>query len=332
MLMTDVPDLDPDAALARFRARLAREGGARPSEGGARPSTGSRALGALASARWTRPLATAIGAVAIVLALTVSGVADTILTVFEPKRIVTVQVDPRQLGAVPDPSAYGTLTWVARPEWHRVPDRAAAAAELGAAPLAPASLPAGIPSTPQFVAIGATKATFQFDEAKAKAAAATSGRTAPVPPAIAATILTLTGGPAVVQRYGGTEGTAGQGAVGMAALAGGVIVVQAKAPLVTSNGATVDELRDFALSQPGMPPALAAQIRAIGDPVGTLLVPIGVDPKGSKTVTVRGTQGYLIGDGTGLGSAVLWLEKGYVVGVAGPLKEGELLALANGLR
>lgn len=326
MLMTDVPDMDPDAALARFRARIAREGGARP-------SLWRRALGASAAAGWSRPLAAATGAVVIVLALTVSGVADTILTVFEPQRIVTVQVDPRQLGAVPDPSAYGTLTWVARPEWHRVADRAAAAAELGAAPLAPAALPAGIPSTPEFVAIGATKATFQFDEAKAKAAAATSGRTAPaMPAAIAATTLTLTGGPAVVQRYGGTEGAATQGTPSVATPAGGVIVVQAKAPLVTSNGATVDELREFALSQPGMPPALAAQIRAIGDPVGTLLVPIGIDPKGSKSVTVRGTQGYLIGDGTGIGTAVLWLEKGYVVGVAGPLKEGELLALANGLR
>jgi len=110
------------------------------------------------------------------------------------------------------------------------------------------------------------------------------------------------------------------------------MIVQAKAPVVTSNGATVDELRDYALRQPGIPPAVAAQVRAIGDPVRTLMIPIGINVQDAKPVTVRGTQGYLVGDSTGLGSGVIWLENGYVIGVLGSLRDADLIALVNSLR
>jgi hypothetical protein len=48
-------------------------------------------------------------------------------------------------------------------------------------------------------------------------------------------------------------------------------------------------------------------------------------------VTVRGTTGYLVGDGTGLGSGVVWLENGYVIGVMGSLTDSQLISLVNGL-
>ena len=327
LLESRLPDFDSHAALERSRRRIAAEGIVPE-----RTWTGALAARvSLSRATWMRPAVAAVATVLVVSAAAFTGLADTVLTVFEPKQVATVQVDPSQLRGVPDPSEYGTLTWIAKPSPHAVADRAAAAAEAGFPVLAPASLPSGVPSTVKVAVVNEAKATFQFDAAKASAAAARVNATIPpMPSAIAATTLTFTGGPAVVQQYGspGKDVTTG------GSLTGGpfLVVVQAKAPVVTSNGATVQELRDYALAQPGIPPSVAAQIRAIGDPIGTLLIPVGVTKDSLHPVTVRGTQGYAMGDQTGLGSGVFWLERGYVIGVMGSIKESDLISLVNGLR
>lgn len=327
LLVSRIPEFDASAALRRIRSRVERERIVPR-------ASWSAALAArlsLAATAWARPAIAAVAVVAIATAAGATGVAETILTVFEPKQIATIRVDPRQLGGVPDPSAYGNVTWIAQPAWREVPDAAAAASATGLAPLFPSSLPASVPAQGRFAVMGEAKATFQFDEAKASAAAARANATLPpMPAAIAATTLTMTGGPAVMQQYGGAPNTSPD----QAAWRGSppLMIVQAIAPVVTSNGATIDELRDYALKQPGIPPSVAAQIRAIGDPVRTLLVPIGVDPQDAKPVTVRGTQGFFVGDSTGLGSGVVWLERGQVIGVLGSLTEADLIALVNGLR
>lgn len=321
-----VPEFDTPAALGRFRDRAQREELVpRASWRDALAARLSLRGGAL-----MRPAVATVGVLVLAFAATATGVAETILTVFEPKQIATVQVDPRQLGSMPDPTAYGTLTWIAKPASQEAADASAAAAAAGFAPLVPSALPAGVPAQARFAVMPEGKATFQFDEAKARAAAArVSATIPPMPAAIASTTLTMTGGPAIVQQYGGTAVSPDR-AVPAASVP--LMVVQAKAPLVTSNGASVRELQDYALAQPGIPPSVAAQIRAIGDPVRTLLIPVGVDLSDARPVTVRGTQGYAFGDNTGLGSGIVWLERGYVVGVLGSLKEAELIALVNGLR
>jgi hypothetical protein len=327
LLSGRAPEFDASAALGRFGERVVREGVAPR----VRWTDTLIARMAMSRGSWMRPAAAAIAVVLVASAAAFTGVADTILTVFEPQKIATVQVDPSQLRGVPDPAEYGTLTWIAKPSWRSVADASAAAADAGFAPLAPASLPAGVPTQARWAVMSEAKATFQFDEAKARAAAARLSATIPpMPAAIAATTLTMSGGPAIMQQYGGAPNVPAD----KAAFGGNppLIVVQGKAPLVTSNGATVQELRDYALAQPGIPPSVAAQIRAIGDPIRTLMVPIGIDLQDARAVTVRGTQGYLVGDQTGLGSGVFWIERGYAFAVFGSLKDGDLLALVNGLR
>jgi hypothetical protein len=321
-----IPDFDSHAALQRSRELIAREGIVpRVSRTDALIARISLSRGA-----WTRPAVAAAAGVLVLSAAAFTGVADTVLTVFEPKQVATVQVDPSQLRGIPDPSQYGTLTWIARPSPHPVADASAAAAEAGFTALVPTTLPAGVPAVPRFVVVNETKATFQFDPAKARAAAAQVNATIPpMPSAIAATTLTMTGGPAITQQYGGPSSTTYSG--GTTPAGATLMIVQAKAPVVTSNGATVQELRDYALAQPGIPPSVAAQIRAIGDPVRTLLIPVGIDLGNARLVTVRGTQGYVVGDQTGLGSGVFWLERGYVIAVMGSLKESDLISLVNGL-
>ena len=326
LLESHIPDFDSAAALGRLRERVATE----RIVPRVAWTDGLAARISLSRGTWLRPAVAFVAAVLVVGAAAFTGVADTVLTVFEPKQVGTVQVDPSQLRGIPDPSQYGTLTWIAKPSPHPVADASAAAAEAGFTALVPASLPAGVPAGPRFIVAGEAKATFQFDEAKARAAAARVNATIPpMPKAIAATTLTMTGGPAIMQQYGsGVTTYSGDPALRGAPL----IIVQAKAPVVTSNGATVQELRDYALAQPGIPPSVAAQIRAIGDPIGTLLVPVGIDVQSARTVTIRGTQGYMIGDQTGLGSGLFWLERGYVIAVMGSLKESDLIALVNALR
>jgi hypothetical protein len=326
-LLRTAPDFDATAALRRMRGRVAAAG-IEP-----RPSllTGIAARLALRPGGWLRPAGAAAGVVLVATALAFTGLADTILTIFEPKQVVAIRVDPQDLRGVPDPTQYGTLTWIAQPSWHAVGDIDAASAEADFRPLVPASLPSGVPSVARWATMGQAKATFQFDEAKAKAAAARVNATIPpMPAAIANTTLTMTGGPAVMQQYGAAPNVPPDSAAW-----GGnpqLVLVQARAPLVTSNGATVQELRDYALAQPGIPPSVAAQIRAIGDPVATLLVPIGFDLQDARLVTVRGMRGYVVGDQTGLGSGVVWVEGGFVHLAFGSLREAELISLVNGLR
>ena len=81
-----------------------------------------------------------------------------------------------------------------------------------------------------------------------------------------------------------------------------------------------------------MSPALAAQIRAIGDPATTLPIPIPVGQAAAKNVKVHGVTGLFIGDSTGLGSGVLWQQNGLVYVVGGTLTEAETLAVANSLK
>lgn len=325
--LTSAPEFDAQRALARFRSNATARGIV--------PRAGwTDALIArisLAQTTWLRAASVAAAVVLVATALAMTGIAGTFLTVFEPKQVATIRIDPRDMSGVPDPTEYGTLTWITRPQWKSAADAAAAATSAGFAPLVPSSLPAGVPTKATFAVTGEGKATFQFDEAKARAAAAKVGAAAaPMPAAIAATTLTMSGGPAIVQQYGGTASTP----TDPTSFAGSppLVIVQAKAPVVTSNGATVDELRDYALKQPGIPPAVAAQIRAIGDPIRTLMIPIGIDLQDAKAVTVRGTQGYLVGDRTGLGSAVVWLENGYVIGVLASVSDTDLIALVNSLR
>jgi hypothetical protein len=49
-------------------------------------------------------------------------------------------------------------------------------------------------------------------------------------------------------------------------------------------------------------------------------------------VTVNGASGLLIGDSTGLGSAVIWQRNGVVYAIAGTLTSNEVLGIARSTR
>jgi len=327
MLSVNEPKVDTERALARLRARVDAERIAPVSRGASAPRR-------VAVNIWIRGLAAAATVALVATLLTVSGLAETILTIFEPKQLVAVPITSTDLNSAASFGAYGTLTWTEQPRPYDVPDIRTAARESGMTVLTPGNLPQGI-GAPRYGVMPKTTATFTFSAAKTTQAAAAQKRTPPPMPAnIDGSKLFITGGPAVVAFYDDGASTIGaSGATGASPFSGmpKLIVAQGRPPVVQSDGVTVDQLQSYLLAQPGISPQLAAQIRAIKDPSSTLPVPIPVDMATSKKVAVQGVEGIFVGDSTGLGSAVIWQKDGIVYGVAGTLTEQQVLAVANSL-
>lgn len=315
LLSAEERPVDTDAGLRRFRSTV--------KDRAIPPYRGTR------GARWPQIAAAAAAVTVLFAGLAVTGVAESFFTIFQPKQVAPVAVGRADLAGLPDLRDFGTLTITTQPAYGQTATLERASAETGIAALRAAALPAGVPADARIYTISRGEGRFVFDQAKLEAAAGRVSRTPPpLPAALAASTLTISGGPAVVQSYGGSFDPATTSPDQLPAL----IVAQATAPHVRSDGATVEELRAYLLAQPGISPQLAAQIRAIGDPATTLLVPIPLDLASGKAVTVRSTPGLFVGDSTGLGSAVVWVAGGIVHVVAGTLGENELLAVANSLR
>jgi hypothetical protein len=303
--------VDTEAGLARFAAAAQRT----------QASPTGRTFPPFLFATPAKWLAAAAAIVVVATTLAMTGVADSILQIFETKQFAAVTVTPTDLQTLGQLSQFGKLTWSAQPNPHQVASLAAATAETGL-PAISVTVPASMTATARYAVVPRTTATFVFDATLARASAAAIGRTAPPMPAkLDGSTLVFTGGPAIMVTYGGENQTS-------SALVAGV----AKAPTVSSDGASVSEIQAYLLSQPSVSPALAAQIRAIGDPASTLPVPIPVGQAAAKNVSVHGTNGLFVGDSTGLGSGVLWQQNGLVYVVGGTLTEAETLAVANSLK
>ena len=325
------PRVDTDEALARFRTRVQAEGIAPVA-----PAAHRRV-----SSRWLRGLAAAAGVVIVASALTLSGVADSVLKIFEPKSVVAVpltQSDLNYLGQACSGlnlqecmGAYGTFEWTTPPQPREAQSRGQASAEAGFAAQAPTSLPSSVTGSPRYGVVNRATATFTFSADATRQAAARQNRTAPPLPAnMDGSKLFITGGPAIVQIWGAPTGATG--ATGAYPDVPTLIVGQAKGPTVSSDGVTVDQLRSYLLSQPGISPQLAAAIRAIGDPSSTLPVPVPAELAISHPVTVQDVQGLYIGDNTGIASAVIWQKDGMMFEVIGSFNESQALAIANSMR
>jgi hypothetical protein len=333
-LGTTEPRVNTDDALARFQARVESEEIA-----GVAPIARRRV-----TSRWLQGLAAAAGVVVVASALTLSGVAESVLKIFEPKSVVAVPVTQGDLSALTSAcaglnlpecmGAYGTFVWTTPPQPKEVQSRELASAAAGFAVLAPATLPSGVTGDARYGVVNRSSATFTFSADAARQAATRQNRTPPPLPAnIDGSKLFITGGPAVVQIWGAPNTS--PSAPATAPDLGGVptlIVGQAKVPTISSDGVTVDQLISYLLAQPGISPQLAAAIRAIGDPASTLPVPVPAELAISHPVSVQGVQGLYIGDNTGIASAVIWQKDGMMFEVIGQLTERQALDVASSMQ
>jgi hypothetical protein len=309
---------EPAGALNSLRARIRTEEAARP------PRWYERWLNQ-ASPRW-RPMATP--AVAVLLAATlltglaVTGVAQSLIRIFEPQSLAAVQVSPSDFAGRNVQLDYGQVEWLpAAPELRHVSDPTAAQSQSGLPILTPASLPKGVSGPVSFGVASHATGSLTFDAERLRASAATKGvKVNPMPPSINGSTLVVNAGPALIEVWG-LSASSGQAQVPT------LVIAQTRVPTVDSTGATTSQLEDYLLSQPGVPPDLAAQIRAIKDPSTTLPIPI---PKGLATtepVQVNGTSGLLIK--AALGAGVVWVKNGVIYAVGGQLTTDQVLAIAT---
>ena len=309
---------EPAAAMRAVRMRIRTDEAARP------PRWYERWLDR--SSRW-RPIATP--AIAVVLAavlltgVTATGVAQSWLRVFEPKTVAPVQVSPSDFANVALLD-YGDVTWLPQaPQLQLLGDAGAAATQSGLPVLLPASLPKGVSGPVSFGVVSHATGSLSFDAARLRASAAQKGvHVNPMPAGINGSKLIVNAGPALVEAWGlSASASGGQ----MPTL----VIAQTRVPTVDSTGASAAELEAYLLSQPGVPPDIAAQIRAMKDPSTTLPIPI---PKGlatTESVQVNGVQGLLIK--AVLGAGVVWTKNGVIYAVGGQLTPDQVLAIATSL-
>jgi hypothetical protein len=320
-----VPDLKVDVASAFSRVRSAPA---------AQPRFGIR-LPLMSPA--SRPALGALAAAAVILALVVTGAADSLLNVFSPQRVQTVSVSVADLQSLSGLQDYGTFAWTTQPTPQIVSSASEAASVSGLKVPVVGTWPKGVSTTVTYAAMPAAVGVFTFDAAKAAAAAAKAGKTMPQMPAgMDGSKLTVTVGPAVIEIYGNLNlgAGAGTGSTDTSPLSLPQLIIGASAaPVVTSSGVTTQQLENYLLAQPGVSPGLAAAIRSIKNPSTTLAIPIPVELANltHKDVSVQGTTGVALGDNTGLGAAVIWIKPPTIYAVAGTVKQSDILDVANNL-
>jgi hypothetical protein len=281
-----------------------------------------------------RPMFVAVGAAAILVALVVTAFAD-ILPLFQPKTVEAVPVSFADIQSLSALSDYGTLTWTVKPT-PQVVLSAADAQNVAQGMHAPATtyLPSTVTPAITFAAMPKAEAVFTFDAAKAADAAAKTGKTLPTLPAgVDGAQLTVKVGPAIVEVFGNLKPSASASSnnINLPQL----VIARSGAPVVTSTQVSTATLENYILSLPGISPDLANAVRAIKDPSTTLLIPVPVQYATSTKVKInvgngKTVDGVALGDNTGLGSAVIWID-GDVFVVAGSVTQTDVVKIADGL-
>jgi hypothetical protein len=197
--------------------------------------------------------------------------------------------------------------------------------------LVPHTLPQGISGTPDFSVIGAGHGTFTFSANKARTFFMKNGYgNVSIPANLDGATYDVTTTAGVAISYGNQTTTE-------------FMIVEFPSPIVRATGsASLEELRDVALSIPGLPPQLVTQLKQIdlNSGVVPLPVPSGID---SQSITVHGTQGLLFTKNISTtipqlkkfpaGSAVVWQTRGIIYAVGGTISDThQLVNTANSLQ
>jgi hypothetical protein len=296
----------------------------------------------IAPQKWYRSrrnwLLAAIAAILIALLLLPNSgaLANQLLSLFRVQQFQPVQVtkqDVQTLSSRPIPTFQDMGTLQIQSDSLQTQDnltQAQAAQMVNFPILVPHTLPQGISGTPDFSVIGAGHGTFTFSASKAHAFFVKNGYgNINIPTNLDGATFDVTTTAGVVIAYGNQTTTQ-------------FMVVEFPSPVVHATGsASLQELRDVALSIPGLPPQLVTQLRQIDLNSGVVPLPIpsGID---SQSITVHGTQGLLLTSNISTtipqlnkfpaGSAVVWQTHGIIYAVGGTISDtNKLLNSANSL-
>jgi hypothetical protein len=252
---------------------------------------------------------------------------------FRGQRLVVIPLDPSQTRSTAlDLQQLGTIPGDGgRQPQQRVRTLAEASQRVGFPLIAPdaATLPQGLQDAPEITVLPASTIRFTFDRDRANAHFQAIGRSdLKLPDRFHGSTLVIDLPAMALLHYAAENPSSGQGLGKQGLIVGQAGVLGAR----VEGAVSLEELRDFLLGLPGLSPQTVQQLRAIDDWRNTLPIPVPVDEVTWKDVTVAGGPGLLFGDKSGLGSAALWQRDGRIYGVAGALKDDDLLRVANSIR
>jgi hypothetical protein len=305
-----------------------------------------------------RPVVVVTSALVLVGGATAAA-ASGLVPIFEPESVAPVVIQAGDIASLRALSRFGTVTGTSRLDLTPEGSANALASAAGFA-LPTVTVPAGVaPGSASYWLVGPESARLQISVAKAVESAAKEGVTLPAaPPGVDGAILQVATGAGALEVWGftlpgdvGPSGIFGVGSSRSAAGPGGkdpvpapgstatgstgtggsdlpqLAVAEVQGPTVSSSGADLSTLEGYLLSQPGVSPALAAQIRAIGDPSSTLPIPV---PPGaqSSTVDVDGHAAVVL-VARSEGNVVIWANNGRLFAVLGQASTVDLLDVAR---
>jgi hypothetical protein len=185
-----------------------------------------------------------------------------------------------------------------------------------------ATLPAGLSKTPTVKVNPGEQVRFTFDKAKAQAYYQSTGHPeVSLPDKFNRASLSVSIPSAALLSYGSGGSSKDE-----------LIVAEAGELVVDVQGnVSLPEMRDFLLGLPGLPPTVVSQLKQIQNWNDTLPIPVPVDQVHWQSTTIDGSQGLLLNDNSGVGSAAVWHANGHLYGVAGTLKADDLKRVANSL-
>jgi len=256
------------------------------------------------------------------------------LSVFQPKAVRAISVTPAEvktLQGLPPLEAFGVVRGTRTPGVEEVASAADVRAGTGFAPRLPANVDSSLRKMVRYEVTTRVRTSFTFSAAKAEAwASEHKMKLQPIPAGLDGSTYTATIDPFALVTYGASP--RGPRHARKMPRSPFVAVMQAHVPTISSTGAPLETLARWFSTQPGIPPQLAAQVRAIGDPTQTLPIPVRFDKQTAADVTVDGVKGLAIGDETGIGSAIVWMKDGKMYAVGGTLTQSGALAIANDLQ
>jgi hypothetical protein len=277
------------------------------------------------ASRLRRPVVAVAVATVLAVGSTAAAAANDWLPIFQPRQVeaVTLDLDLLDVTGMPDLSAYGDV--VLPPgglEPDSVPSAAKAASRTGIDLPEITALPHGVTGKPTYQVIDQTTVGFTFSAAKARAAAARTGKALPPMPAgVDGTTLQIRVGPGIMQTWGGG------GEAGMPKLA----VARMTAPVASTEGVSLPTLRDYLLAQPGIPAEVAAQLKELPDDGSVLPVPVPSHYATTRSTMVDGVRATLVLLKDGSGGGIVWIKDGQLTVVGGLLSADELTGVARDL-
>lgn len=314
-LDVEVP-VDVDTGWARLCDAVAAEG-QRPEAVAARTPRRFAAL------RWRptlrKPVVAVFAVVALLTGASAAAAADW-LQIFRTEQIAPVTLNQADLVALPDLSAYGTVEITDEADVREVADAAAAEKVTGLSAPRVSDLPRGVIGEPAFQVGDRVNAVFTFSAEKAARTAAAAGETLPPPPpGLEGSRFRLSAGPGLAAVWSEARGVPA------------LIVARAVAPTAYSAGVPFSTAVDYVLSLPGVPEAVASQLRGFSGDATTLPLPVNAEYLTSSTADVGGMPATVLTSRDGLLAGVVWVDDGVVTAVAGSLSTDEVLSVARGL-